>query len=224
MSSLPVPLSPHDQHRRVAVGHAGHEVEDPLHRLALAEEAAEALRVDDGAAEPLHLLPELTVLERPPDHQGEELGVDRLGDEVVGAGANRGHRGVEARVAGDHDHRDVGPDAEDALAQLGSAERGHAEIGEDHVEIALGDELERVEPGGAPLDLERITPEHQLQHLAHRLIVIDDENSSTHAGLVGNMRIPLRATRARSNRATRGFARSCLGADNPVSAFIISAM
>jgi hypothetical protein len=68
------------------------------------------------------------------------------------------------------------------------------------------------------------TPEHQLQQLAHRLIVIDDEHSSTHAGLAGNMGIPLRVTRARGNRATRSSARSCSGVVTPISAFIISAM
>jgi hypothetical protein len=188
-----------DQHRRAAVGHAGHQVEDPLHRRALAEEPAEVLRIDDGSAEPLHLQAKLPVLHRPRDHQPEELGVDRLGDEVVGAGADRRDRGVEAGVARDHHHGHLGPDGEDALAQLGSAEGGHPQIGEDHVEVALGDELERVVRRGAPLDLETLPAKHDLEELARRLIVVDQEEAASHECLCEITGSVLRATPARCN-------------------------
>ena len=81
-----------DEHRRVAVGDAGDEVEHPRIAALSPMSAAEALRVDDRLAEPLHLLAQPAVLERPRDREREELRVDRLGDEVVGAGADRARR------------------------------------------------------------------------------------------------------------------------------------
>jgi len=112
------------------------------------------------------------------DHQREKLRVDRLGDEVVGAGADGADRRVEAGVAGEHDDGDVGLDTEHALAELRPAQAGHPEIGEDHVEVLLGDQLERVVGRGAPHDIEALPGQHDLQELARGLIVVDHERAT----------------------------------------------
>ena len=97
---------------------------------------------------------EITIVLGWPSHQPAHA----LGHHLrEGAGADGADRGVHAGVAGDDDDRHVRADAEDALAELGPAEVGHAEIGEDHVEIALGDEIAHVFAGAAP---RRCLPRH----------------------------------------------------------------
>ncbi len=168
------------EHRRVAVGDARDQIEEPLHRRALAEERTEAARLGDRAAERRDLLAELSLLHRARDDEREQLGLDGLGDEVVRAGADGPDGGVEARVGRDDDDEDVGADREDPLAKLGAVEGRHPEIGEDQVEVVGGDELERVPPRRARLDVEAVTAEHQREQLAHRLIIVHDEHTTTH--------------------------------------------
>ena len=67
--------------------------------------------------------------------QDQRVELERLGDEVVGAGADRRDRRLEAAERGDHDHRHVGPVGDDALAQLEAAHAAHVEVGDDDVEL-----------------------------------------------------------------------------------------
>ena len=56
---------------------------------------------------------------RRPRHQVKQVpGLERLFDEVDGALADRGDRGVEVAVAGDHQHRQARVVALDFLQQL----------------------------------------------------------------------------------------------------------
>ena len=127
-------------------------------------------------AQPLDLLAQPAVLDGARHDDAERLALDRLGDEVVGAGADRADRGLERRVPGDEDDRDVGAQRDDALAELEAARLRHAEIGEDHVEVARRDLLERVCGRRARRDLHALASEGHLEQLASVALVVDDED------------------------------------------------
>ena len=57
-------------------------------------------------------------LQRPRRHQDQPVGLEGLFDEVVGAALDRGHRGLDVAVPGDHHHRQVGIVLLDLLQQL----------------------------------------------------------------------------------------------------------
>ena len=71
------------------------------------------------------------------EREPQRLDLERLGDEVVGAGADRADRRLEAAERGDHDDRHVGPIGDDALAQLEAVHALHVEVGDDDVEVLL---------------------------------------------------------------------------------------
>jgi hypothetical protein len=78
-----------DEHGRVGLRDAGEEVVHLAHGRARADEVAEAAGLLDRAAQTLHLGGEAAVPDGPLERHDEELELDRLGDEVVGAGADR---------------------------------------------------------------------------------------------------------------------------------------
>jgi len=106
------------QHRRVGVGDAVEEAVQALHGRAVAEERTEAAALRHGGAQPLHLRPQLAVLDGALQHQRHHRDLERLREEVVRARADGTDRDVEAAERGDHDHGHVGMCGDDALAQL----------------------------------------------------------------------------------------------------------
>ena len=152
-SSLPVPLSPviSTDGVRVSATRSMRSYTCCIGR-ALAEQLVGRCAPRDGAAQAL----------APPragarccdgalQRQRQRVEVERLGDEVVGAGADGADRGLQAAEGGDHHHRDVGAVGDDALAQLEAAHARHVEVGEHHVEVLGAAPARRPRrPSGAP--------------------------------------------------------------------------
>ena len=139
-----MPLSPVISTVASVVADLIDQLVDLLHRRARADQLAAAARVRDDLAQPLDLAAQRAVLGRAAHRDRERLDLDRLGDEVVRAGADRADRGLEAAERGQHDHRHVGPVGDDLLAQLEAGHALHVEIGDDDVDVVLGQRGERV--------------------------------------------------------------------------------
>jgi hypothetical protein len=116
---------------------------DALHGGTLADQRADRLPVDHDLAQPLHFRLQLTMFDRPRDTQREQLGIDRLRKEVVGAHTHRRDGGLDAAVAGDDDDWNVGSRAEHPLGEIDAGHLVHAEVGHDAVEVLAGSQLER---------------------------------------------------------------------------------
>ena len=165
-----------DQHRGVGRADLVDELIDLLHRRARADQLAVAPRVGDDLAQPLDLAAQRAMLGGAPDRDRERLDLDRLGDEVVGAGADRADRGLEAAERGQHQHRDVRPISGHALAQLETGDALHVEIGDDDVDVVVRDRGERVGPVGERDDLEAALLEPERDQIDHLALVIDDKD------------------------------------------------
>jgi hypothetical protein len=132
------------------------------------------------------------VLRCPPDRDRERLDLDRLGDEVVGPGADRADRGLEAAERGQHQHGDVGAVGDHALAQLEAGHPLHVEIGDDHVDVVVGDRRHRIGAVAERDDLEPALLEAERDQVDHLALVIDHE----HAGHAAPRSAPRSAARS----------------------------
>ena len=165
---------------RVARRDARDGLVDPPHGRARADEARRLRLRRHRAAEAFELDAQLAVLDGAGDREREELRVDRLGDEVVGAGAHGGDGRLHAALPGDHDDGERGVDAGDALAHLDAAHLGHAEVGQDRVELLGRDELERLGGRRARDDARTLALERHAHEVAHFLLVVDHDDAGFH--------------------------------------------
>ena len=94
----------------LVLGHVGDQLEDRVHARILAEDVLKgelALAVPPRSAATSSL--QGPFAQGPVDHQPQMVDVDRLGQKVVGAQADRLHRLVDAAVAGGDDDGDRQP-------------------------------------------------------------------------------------------------------------------
>ena len=101
----------------------------------VAEDLLEALRAVDRLPEALDLLAERAMPERPLDGERQLVHVERLGDEVVGAGADGGDRRLHVGVGRDDDDRHVFAAADELLAELDAVHPGHVHVGDGEPEV-----------------------------------------------------------------------------------------
>src|SRR6187402_438431 len=90
------------------------------------------------------------MLHRAFDGYRHDVDVERLGDEVVGAGADRLHGGFHTTEGGDHDHRQLRVSLGRLLTQLQTAHVAHVDVGQHDVEITLGELHQRLMGGSTP--------------------------------------------------------------------------
>jgi hypothetical protein len=199
-----------DEHRRVAVADAIDEIGDLAHGGAAADDQA-LVRVASGAQH-ADLLAEAAVLHGARDDDAQRLALDRLGHEVVGAGADGAHGGLERRVARDEHDRNVGAERNHALADLETARLRHAQVGEDDIEVARCDLLESIGSGRAGRDLHALTRERHLEQLTRVALVVDDEDF----GLLH--RVPLKVYIGKSGTASSMLRASAYRRISPASA------
>src|SRR5262249_45170022 len=169
-----------DENRRAGVGDPAEEIVDRGHGGAGADEVAEARRFLDDAPEVLHLLAQAPVLDGTLERHHEGVDLDRLGDEVVGAGADGGDRRLERPERRDDDGRHVRTGGDDLLAQLQAVHALQPGIRDDDVEVLLAQYRHCLCCGGAPRDRESAFAERGLKRLAHAAIVIDEQHAPGH--------------------------------------------
>jgi hypothetical protein len=86
------------------------------------------------AAQALDLALEREVLERALHGDGERVHLDRLGDEVIGAGADRADRGLETALAGKDDRQEVRIPLPELHAEVDAGHAGHLDVRHDDVD------------------------------------------------------------------------------------------
>src|SRR5207244_6121416 len=166
------------------------QLPDARDREAVAHELVEAPRLADEAAESLHLFPERPVLHRTRERDRERLHLHGLGYEIVGPGADRGDRRLEAAKGRDDDDRDVGPARDDALAERQAVHAAPVEGGEAEVDLVGVERRHRGLARGVRLDLEAAGTESRGDRLAHLPLVVDDEDASAHHSASHTWRFP----------------------------------
>ena len=168
------------EHARVGVDHPVEKLSDPAHRTAVADELVEALRLPDQVPQALHLFAQRPMLNRARERDRERVHLDRFGDEVVRARADRGDRRLEASEGRDHDHRYIGSARHDALAEGEAVHATHVEVGEHDVHLRA---FERREGGlrrGLRAHVVAARAETGGDRLAHLALVVDDEHTPAH--------------------------------------------
>ena len=135
-----------------------------------------------GRAQPLDLAAQRQVLDRAADRDRERVDLHRLGDEVVRAGADRGDRGVEPTLAGEHDRQQIGMALAQLLAQLDARHAGHLDVGHDDIRRHRAQVLERRLAGGHGIDVEAALAQAVAQQHRGVVVVVDDQDGSVHVG------------------------------------------
>ena len=105
----------------------------------------------------------------------QQIDIEGLGDEVVGADPNGAKWRCQAAKSGHHDDRHIGAIGDDALAQLQARQTAHVQIGDHNINRRALQRFERRFARGAEDAVKATTRKAAHQHLAHRLIVIDDK-------------------------------------------------
>ena len=120
--------------------------------------------------------------QRPRRHQDQPVGLERLFDEVIGAALDRGDRGFDIAVAGDHHDRQVGIVLLDLLEQLQAVELGalQPDVEEHQMRTAVGDFRQRriaVARGAGRKSLVVQNARHEIADIG---FVIDNQNVTGH--------------------------------------------
>ena len=116
-------------------------------------------------------------------HPGDQRNVvDRLGEEVVGAGFEPGHPVRRLVEGGDDDDRDMGGAriGLQAPAGLEAVHARHHDVEKDDVALAAGADLDRLRPVHCGDHLEVLGRQARLEELYIGDVVVDDENSRGH--------------------------------------------
>ena len=165
-----------DQDRGGRARDPPHERDDIAHRLALRDDVVEAELVLDLALQPRDLAAQRALAERLVGDEQQLLDLERLGDVVVRAELDRADRGLDRAERGDHhDVRRLGQ-RHHAADQVEAVHLGHPQVGDDQVEPVGARELEAGRGARRRLDLEPRVLELLGQQVAHRLVVLDDQD------------------------------------------------
>src|SRR3569623_283966 len=149
---------------------------EPACLRALTDEVFELKRLVCCALEQLDLFAQRAMLRRADQRELELVDLDGYRDEVVGDGADRRDRGLEAAERGAHDDRHVGPIRDDALAQREPVHRAHVEVRDDDVVTARERAIECLVRRCRPRHFEPALRQAALEHLAQRAVVVDDQD------------------------------------------------
>ena len=119
--------------------------------------------------------------ERSLDGERELVHVERLGDEVVRAGADRGDGRLHVRVRRDHDDGHVFAAADELLAQLDPVHAGHVHVRDGQAEVFALEESDGRVRVGDPGHFELAPAQLAFEHFAEAAVVIDDEDAAVHS-------------------------------------------
>ena len=153
-SSLPVPLSPGDQHDDVLAGHAADGLVDLAHGRAAADDGVAVVIPGQRLGDDGRLAHQPGQLQGLADHAAELLRIERLEQVVVGPLLHRLDGRVGRGRGGDEDDGDAGIDLADALVDLQPRQIGQAHVEQDHVRRFGVQSLQPVAPLRATSDLD----------------------------------------------------------------------
>ena len=165
-----------DEDRRVADRHLFHLLQQRLQPLRGADDIVEAELSDQ-------LFPQLAVLLQEPGvlqgvlHPVEQLlGLERLGQHVVGPLAERLDRHLHRRIGGDHDHRDRRVLGLDLLQHLKAVHPRHLDVGHHQVPLPGSELLHRRERPRIGLHGKAVVLQDRLHHPAEPFLVVDQHD------------------------------------------------
>jgi hypothetical protein len=115
------------------------------------------------------------------DRDDHVVDVERLGDEVERARPDRRDRGLEGTERGDDDDRYVPAALGDPLAEVDPVHPSHVEVGDDDVEVLTTEKVEGLRRDRAPGNLDPVIDELGRHRLAHRAVIVDEQNTGHEA-------------------------------------------
>ena len=178
------------QDRAVGARDGLDHLEDVEHRLAAADDVRELMRQPERPLEQDVLLAQLAVLDLLAHLHLEQVDVERLAQVVAGAQPHRFDGGFGRRERRDHDAEDVLVDLLGRPQHVHAAHVGHLDVGDQQIDRLA---LERLDGGAAVLGEQHLVAfaaEHDRQQLAHRPLIVDDEDAWRTAGGGRRRRFP----------------------------------
>ena len=164
-----------DEHGGRAVGHLVDQRHHPAEGGAGADDRALPEQVVEALLQRLVLLDQVAALQRLVDQLEQLLAAEGLGEEVVGAVLHRLHRFLDGAEGGEEDDVDVGRDRLGRAQQLEAGEARHLEVGDDEVDAAGLEALERGAAVGGEHDAVALARQRALEALAQPGIVVGDQ-------------------------------------------------
>ena len=162
-------------------------LEDVEHRLAAADDVRELVRQAERPLQQDVLLPELAVLDLLADLHLEQIDVERLAQVIAGAEPHRFDGGLGRREGRDHDAEDVLIDVLRRAQHVDAAQVGHLDVRDQQVHRLA---LEQVDRRAAVLGEQHfvsLAAQHDRQQLAHRPLIVDDEDARADARSVDRL-------------------------------------
>ncbi len=175
-SSLPVPLSPGDEHGGVGGGHLDDAAEHLADGLGAAGDVLELVAILELVGEQRDLAGELAVVVGALDLDQELLLAEGLLDVVEGAEPHGLHGALDGAVGGHHDDLGGGVRLLDRAQHADAVELPHPQVGEDHVVGALGAHVGALRAVAGLVHLVAGAAQHHRQGGAHVALIIDDQD------------------------------------------------
>ena len=166
-----------DQHRGRRRRRLLQHLIERAHRRAVADDPAEAAAIVELPPQRLVLALLLVELGEPLEQPLQLVGIERLGQVVLGAGLDRLDRGVDGALRGQQDHLDVVDLRLQRLQQLDAAHPRHHQVGDDDRRAEGGDLLERLGAVGGLVGGKSPGPHQFGQAAAGGGIVLDDQDA-----------------------------------------------
>ena len=166
-----------DQDRAVRLRDRLHHAEDVEHRLAASDDVRELVARVERLLEQDVLLLQLRRLEVLSDLQPQFVHAERLGEVVHGAETHRFDRRARRCVGRHHERDDVAVDLLGGAQHVHARDVGHLDVGEQQIEVRAAQLLDGVAAVFRHEHLVAIAPQHDAQHLAHRRLIVDDQDA-----------------------------------------------
>ena len=135
------------------------------------------------------------VLQRAVRDQDQPVGLEGLFDEVIGAALDRGDRGLDVAMAGDHHDRQIGIVLLDLLQQLQPVELGalQPDVEKHQMRAAIGDLRQRRIAVARGPGAKTLVVQNARNEVANIGLVVDNQNVTCH-GLHLSCQLPVAAS------------------------------
>src|SRR5579885_598427 len=170
-----------DQDRRVVLREHADRLEDLVHHAVAAHHVGERVAVRELAAEVVDLVEEATLLEDLLGREEDFLLLEGLGDVVARPLLDRLDGALDARVARDHDHVEIGPPVADLPGEPDAVGAGDLEVHDRQREVLLAEEPQRLGGVARAADEVALGGVELLELPADEGIVVDDQDACFHA-------------------------------------------